>query len=69
MKPFGVEGAREGFWALLDFGDVIVHIFQPEGRDYYRLEEVWTDAPRVDFELEGSQDEAAAPAADASTEE
>lgn len=69
VKPFGVEGAREGFWALLDFGDFIVHIFQPEGRDYYRLEEVWTNAPRVDFELEGSQDEAAAPAADASTEE
>lgn len=46
-----------------------MHIFQPEGRDYYRLEEVWTDALRVDFELEGSQDEAAAPAADAPTEE
>ncbi len=44
MKPFGIEGADEGFWALLDFGDFVVHCFQPEG-DYYRLEEVWNDAP------------------------
>ena len=43
VKPFGV-------WALLDFGDFVVHCFQPEGRDYYRLEEVWNDAPTIDFE-------------------
>ena len=49
VKPFGVEGAEEGFWALLDYGDFVVHCFQPEGRDYYRLEEVWNDAPTVDF--------------------
>ena len=49
VKPFSIEGAEEGFWALLDFGDFIVHCFQPEGRDYYRLEEVWTDAPTVEF--------------------
>ena len=50
VKPFGIEGADEGFWALLDFGDFVVHCFQPEGRDYYRLEEVWNDAPTIDFE-------------------
>ena len=50
VKPIGVEGASEGFWSLLDYGDFIVHVFQPEGRDYYRLEEVWNDAPTVDFE-------------------
>ena len=43
VKPFGVEGADEGFWALLDFGDFVVHCFQPEGRD-------WNDAPTIDFE-------------------
>lgn len=50
VKPFGIEGAQEGFWALLDYGDFIVHVFQPEGRDYYRLEEIWNDAPTIDFE-------------------
>ena len=49
VKPLHTEGAREGFWALLDYGDFIVHCFQPEGRDYYRLEEVWNDAPTVPF--------------------
>ena len=47
VKEAGVD---EGFWALLDFGDFVVHCFQPEGRDYYRLEEVWNDAPTIDFE-------------------
>ncbi|ACV22333.1 ribosome-associated protein [Slackia heliotrinireducens] len=50
VKPLHVEGAREGFWSLMDFGDFVVHVFQPEGRDYYRLDEVWNDAPTVPFE-------------------
>ena len=50
LKGITIEGADEGFWALLDFGDFVVHCFQPEGRDYYRLEEVWNDAPTIDFE-------------------
>lgn len=49
VKPFSVEGAQEGFWALQDYGDFVVHVFQPEGRDYYRLEEIWNDAPTVPF--------------------
>ena len=49
VKPFSVEGAQEGFWALQDYGDFVVHVFQPEGRDYYRLEEVWNDAPTIPF--------------------
>ena len=49
VKPFSTEGADEGFWALLDYGDFIVHVFQPEGRDYYRLEELWNDVPTIDF--------------------
>lgn len=52
VKPIGIEGAQEGFWALLDYGDFVVHVFQPEGRDYYRLEEIWNDAPTVDFQVE-----------------
>ena len=42
VKPFSVEGAQ-------DYGDFVVHVFQPEGRDYYRLEEIWNDAPTIPF--------------------
>lgn len=49
VKPFSVEGAQEGFWALQDYGDFVMHVFQPEGRDYYRLEEIWNDAPTIPF--------------------
>lgn len=41
------EGATESGWVLLDFGDVIVHIFTPELRDYYRIEKIWADGTPV----------------------
>lgn len=47
LKPIGREGAREGRWVLLDFGEVVVHVFQPDEREFYRLEKLWNDAPRV----------------------
>lgn len=47
VKPIGREGVSEGRWILLDFGDVVVHIFRPEEREFYRLEKLWSDAPRV----------------------
>jgi len=43
-KPRSVEGMKSGRWILLDYGDVIVHIFLPEAREFYRLERVWGDA-------------------------
>lgn len=47
LKPIGREGVSEGTWVLLDFGDLVVHVFQPQERDFYRLEKLWGDAPRV----------------------
>ena len=43
-KALGVEGYDEGRWVLMDFGDAIVHIFQPDVRKYYDLERLWNDA-------------------------
>ncbi|MBM6682530.1 ribosome silencing factor [Collinsella intestinalis] len=46
--PFSIEGRDERTWILMDYGSVIVHVFTPEAREYYRLEKLWADAPRVD---------------------
>lgn len=47
FRPQGVEGKGEGSWVLLDFGDLIVHIFSEECREFYSLERLWSDAVRV----------------------
>lgn len=47
VKPIGREGEPELKWLLLDYGDFVVHVFQPSERDFYRLERLWGDAPRV----------------------
>ncbi len=44
-RPHHVEGLREGRWVLLDFVDVVVHVFHPTVRAYYQLERLWSDAP------------------------
>jgi ribosome-associated protein len=43
----GTEGREDASWILLDFGSVVVHVFLPETRDYYQVEMLWGDAPRV----------------------
>jgi len=46
-RPTRAEGEREAQWILLDFIDVVVHVLTPEAREFYRLEALWGDVPRV----------------------
>ncbi len=45
LRPWGVEGEENAEWILLDYGDVIVHVFQRPVREYYDIEGLWADAP------------------------
>ncbi len=47
IKPLSVEGADEGQWVLVDYGHVIIHVFYESARQFYDLEGLWNDAPRV----------------------
>ncbi len=47
MKPLSVEGKNEGLWVLLDYGDVIIHVFYESVRKFYDLEGLWSDAKRI----------------------
>ena len=49
--PHSVDGVAQGSWILADYLDVVLHIFTPEARDYYRLEELWGDVPSVELAL------------------
>jgi ribosome-associated protein len=48
LRPLGVEGLTNSRWVLVDYGDVIFHIFLEELRSYYDIDGLWADAPRVD---------------------
>jgi ribosome-associated protein len=50
-KLLGSEGTRSGQWALLDYGDLVVHVFHHPAREHYDLEGLWIDAPHVDIEV------------------
>lgn len=50
-RAIGVEGTKSGQWALLDFGDLVVHVFLHSTRTHYDLESLWSDAPRVAIEV------------------
>ena len=50
VLPVSTEGYDSAGWILLDYGDVIVHVFKPEVRELYNLESLWMDAPRLDVE-------------------
>jgi ribosome-associated protein len=48
-KPLRIEGRDERRWVLMDYGDVVVHVFLQEVRDYYELERLWGDVPRIEW--------------------
>ena len=50
IKPLGIEGLNYCHWALLDYGDVIIHIFEKETREYYSLEKLWMDAKTIEID-------------------
>ena len=52
QKLWRIEGQQNAFWIAMDYVDVVVHIFQTELRDFYRLEQLWADAPRTEYPYE-----------------
>jgi ribosome-associated protein len=54
VLPRTVEGVREATWIVCDYLDVVLHVFTPETRDYYRLEDLWGDVPSVEVEAVAS---------------
>jgi len=61
-RKLGLEGSEEGRWILIDYGDFVVHIFSAEGRSYYALEEIWGDAPRLEWSSPAPRARRASPA-------
>ena len=47
LRRVGIEGVNSSSWVILDYGDLVVHLFLPEQREYYALEHLWADATRV----------------------
>lgn len=49
LKPLRMQGMENNFWIILDFGYIVVHVFLTEYRQFYRLEDLWADAPRKEY--------------------
>jgi ribosome-associated protein len=49
-KPLRIEGLADLRWVLMDYGDVVVHVFAEEDREFYDLERLWADVPRIDWQ-------------------
>jgi ribosome-associated protein len=50
LIPRSVDGTQEGSWILADYLDVVLHVFTPEAREYYKLEDLWGDVPAVELD-------------------
>ena len=64
-RPLGREGARSGRWVLIDFGDVVLHVFYQPLREVFDIESLWIDAPRVKLQIPAEARAEAAPGRDA----
>ncbi len=56
IRKMGQEGNEGGSWVLIDYTDCVIHVFSPELREYYSLESLWGDAPKVDWKREKIKD-------------
>jgi ribosome-associated protein len=54
LLPGGVDAGGEAGWTILDYLDCVLHVFTPEAREYYRLEELWSDVPEVELDAAAS---------------
>jgi ribosome-associated protein len=55
LLPGGVDGGGEAGWTILDYLDCVLHVFTPEARERYGLEDLWRDAPRLELDLEAPE--------------
>lgn len=62
LLPSGVDGGGEAGWTILDYLDCVLHVFTPEARDRYQLEDLWREAPRLELDLDAPEAPSAASA-------
>jgi ribosome-associated protein len=62
ILPGGVDGAGEAGWVVLDYLDCVLHVFTPEARERYQLEDLWREAPRLELDLDAPEAPSAASA-------
>jgi ribosome-associated protein len=60
LVPGGVDGGGEAGWTILDYLDVVLHVFTPEARDRYQLDDLWHEAPRLEIDCEAPEAPSAA---------
>ena len=62
LLPSGVDGGGDAGWTILDYLDCVLHVFTPEARDRYQLEDLWREAPRLELDLDAPEASSAASA-------
>jgi ribosome-associated protein len=60
MLPTGVDGGGEAGWTIVDYLDAVLHVFTPEARDRFQLEDLWHEAPRLEIDFEAPEAPSAA---------